>query len=117
MAFASRTRGVFGGGATPTNKDTIDFVTIASTGNATDFGNLLLQLLLRYGGVSNSTRGIFAGRKWSWWLNNIEYVTIASTGNAIDFGDFKILRWKILYAGVHSPTRGIICWWKLSICF
>ena len=33
-------RGVFAGGLSPTYRDTIDFVTIASTGNASDFGNL-----------------------------------------------------------------------------
>ena len=33
-------RGVFGGGISPTYRDTIDFVTISSTGNAADFGNL-----------------------------------------------------------------------------
>ena len=29
-----------GGGLSPTYRDTIDFVTITSAGNATDFGNL-----------------------------------------------------------------------------
>ena len=29
-----------GGRASPLNKDTIDFITIASTGDVTDFGNL-----------------------------------------------------------------------------
>ena len=38
---ADRTRGVFlGGRASPANKDTIDFITIASTGNSTTFGDL-----------------------------------------------------------------------------
>ena len=43
--------------------DTIDFVTVSSTGNATDFGNF--HSTARGGGgsgVSNQTRGIFR-----WW--------------------------------------------------
>ena len=51
---ASATRGIFGGGYFPSpaaTRDTLDYVTIASTGNATDFGNLtaaneVLELLL-----------------------------------------------------------------------
>ena len=40
------THGLFGGGATPSDEvDTIDFINIASTGNATDFGNLTLALI------------------------------------------------------------------------
>jgi hypothetical protein len=37
---SSSTRGVFGGGWTTQSVNTIDYVTIASTGNATDFGDL-----------------------------------------------------------------------------
>ena len=39
-ACASETRGVFGGGQTPTKIDTIQYVTIATTGNTLDFGDL-----------------------------------------------------------------------------
>ena len=39
-ACASATRGVFGGGQTPTKIATIQYVTIASTGDSTNFGNL-----------------------------------------------------------------------------
>ena len=38
-ACASSTRGVHGGGTTPTKINVIQYVTIASTGNATDFGD------------------------------------------------------------------------------
>ena len=39
-AYLSSTRGLYGGGSTPTKINNIEFVTIASTGNATDFGDL-----------------------------------------------------------------------------
>ena len=61
-------------------------MTIASTGNATDFGNLITA---RHGhmGLSDSTRGLIIGGRTPSRLNSIEYVTIAQTGNAVDFGD------------------------------
>ena len=40
--------------------NTIEFVTIASTGNATDFGNLSVANK-RTNGLSNATRGVFGG--------------------------------------------------------
>ena len=41
MASASNSnRGLFMGGATPSKVNTVDFITIASTGDATDFGDL-----------------------------------------------------------------------------
>ena len=38
-------RGLFGGGITPGESDTIEFINIATTGDATDFGNLTLAKL------------------------------------------------------------------------
>ena len=35
-------RGVFGGGAVPAPTNTIDYITIATTGNAIDFGDLTI---------------------------------------------------------------------------
>ena len=52
---ASSTRGVFYGGDT----NVIDYVTIASTGNATDFGDASITND-RLFGSSNSTTGVFA---------------------------------------------------------
>lgn len=39
-SIASETRGLFGGGQTPTKINVIEFVTISTAGNATDFGDL-----------------------------------------------------------------------------
>ena len=89
-----RGRGIFGGGYgsgspwTPAI-NTIDYVTIATLGNALDFGDLSVSRSA-YPGGSSATRGCFiAGRfsPTSSWYNVIDYVTIQSTGNAFDFGD------------------------------
>ena len=89
--LSNGTRGIFAGGQTypgPSTLNLITYITVASTGNGTDFGNLTLA---RYEltGASNDVRGIIAGGKNSSdaTVNRIDYITIASTGNAIDFGN------------------------------
>ena len=84
-ACSSSTRGVFGGGSTPTISNVIDYITIASTGSAIDFGDLTTT---RTGlaACSSSTRGVFGN------ANTIDYITIATTGNAINFGSFSTSR-------------------------
>ena len=103
-AFSSSTRGILGGGRTPTRVDTIDYVTIAQTGNAIDFGNL--HAVNAYNqGTSNETRGLFLGGNTPTYITRIDYVTIASTGDAADFGDLTDARHG--GPGVSSPTRAI----------
>lgn len=64
----------------------IDYFATASTGDASDFGDLD-QALGRNSTAENSTRGIFLGGYLTSRLDNIQYVTVASTGNATDFGN------------------------------
>ena len=64
----------------------MDYITIASTGDATDFGNLLAAAK-GVGGVSSNIRAVFAGGDTGSYQNVMQHVTIASTGNASDFGD------------------------------
>jgi hypothetical protein len=91
---------LFGGGTGSNN--VIEYITIASTGNSTDFGDLTVG---RYGlsGTSNATRGIFGGGDTGSLSNIIDYVTIASTGNATDFGDLTIARYAL---GACSNAHG-----------
>jgi hypothetical protein len=110
-SFSNSTRGVVGGGegAAPTYPMTniIDFVTIATTGNASDFGDLLAAAYAM-GGTASSTRGIFAGgNPGPSYINVIQFVTIASTGNATDFGDLDGARRRISNGVVSSGTRGV----------
>ena len=72
------------GGRDPSNTNIIDYITIATTGNATDFGDLLAANYY-YASTSNSTRAVWLGDQGL--TNTTEYVTIATTGNAVDWGD------------------------------
>ena len=88
-SLSSSTRGVVGGSSSPPGSAphlaNLDYITIASTGNALDFGDASVGFS---GGSATSglTRGLF-------FLGNtdytIEYITIASTGNTTDFGDLS----------------------------
>jgi len=104
---ASSTRGLFAGGLDPgpsTTYNIIDYITMASTGNANDFGDLVSTR--RMGSACQSTtRGVWSGGYTPSNTNVIEYVTIATTGNTSDFGDMS-------YnfrdgGGTSNSTRGI----------
>ena len=87
-SICDSTRGLFAGGYDPAGnvQNIIDFVTIATTGNATDFGDLFLARRSA-GGTSNSIHSIFAGGYLPGTNNTIDRVVIQTTGNAKDFGD------------------------------
>ena len=76
-----------GGYISGADTNSIDFITIASAGDATDFGDITAAR--RNGGnVSNSLRCLYAGGHTS--LNTIDFVIIATTGNASEFGDLLV---------------------------
>ena len=105
-----RGRGVFGGGYTNSPSgftNIIDYITIATTGNARDFGDLAAARQDTHG-LSSVTRGIFAGGTPG-VEDRIQYVTISSTGNAFDFGDLLRPEGNTVYHGTCADsTRGII---------
>ena len=103
---ASRTRGCVAGGYGSSNSNIIDFVTMASQGDAQDFGDLTSAGHGVSMCINDSTRGVFAGRVSSpTFENTIDYITIAQTGNAVDFGDISTaIRNPV---GGSSPTRGV----------
>ena len=105
--FASPTRGFCAGGATPSAINIIDYVTIQSTGNALDFGDLTFTGHCM--GTSNTTRGvIFTGGFPSVSSSDICYITMASTGNAQDFGDTaQTMASHSAGSGCASATRAV----------
>ena len=82
-------RGLWGGNISA-NQDVIEYITMASAGDAIDFGNLTVG---RDSGcsTSSSTRGLWAGgisrSPATAGSNVIDYVEIQTLGNALDFGD------------------------------
>ena len=101
---SSSTRGLNSGGFTSPGSsiNVIDFITIANTANATDFGDTIN--VRPSGGLSNQTRSVHAGTT-SPFSNVIDFVTIATTGDAQNFGD--LVEPQSLFAGASSSTRGV----------
>ena len=97
----SPTRGIFSGGnapSSPYNQNVIQYVTMASAGNATDFGDLTVNARDAAGGTASSnTRGLIliGNSSPNNNLNTVDFVTIASTGNAADFGDIFTGRYSV----------------------
>ena len=81
-ACSSATRGLTAGGFdTGANTNVIDYVTIASAGNATDFGDLSFTRA-KIRAASSSTKAVFLIQS-----KTSDIVTIATTGNGTGFID------------------------------
>ena len=99
-------RGLFTGGyasgaSSPKVTNTIDYVTISTAGNATDFGDLTAadQDIVPCG--SSRTRGVFRDGNSA----PMTYVTFASTGNSVSFGNSGLTANRA--NGLSNETRGI----------
>ena len=112
---SSSTRGVTMGGtnsvnAPPSNAGGVstglEYITIATTGNATSFGSSVYPTD-GLGGCASSTRGIFGGRTTAVYGRtiDIEYITIATTGNPTTFGNCTTSNGYC--SSASSSTRGI----------
>ena len=80
-----RGRGVIGSGQNiPSGAvNTMNLITIATTGNAIDFGDMTVGAAYR-GGLASSTRGVFVNSQGD---ATFDFVTISSQGGANDFGE------------------------------
>ena len=96
-------RGLTAGGD---SSNTIDYITISTTGNATDFGDIA-QVTYQQASFGSNTRSICSGGAGPATNPNdvIEYLTFASTGNSTDFGNLSQARRNP--AGTSNQTRGI----------
>ena len=100
-----RGRGVFMGAyniPSPYRTANMDMIEIATTGNATDFGDLSVRRAP--GSCSSSTRGVAAGGADPSVISTIDYVIISSSGGANDFGDLTLARRSL--ASMSNNTRG-----------
>ena len=85
-----------------TSNNIMDYVTIQTTGNAQDFGDLISGRSA-LSGAGNATRGVFAG---GWGdKEDMEYITIASAGNASEFGNMHTSAYR--YASMTNGTRAV----------
>ena len=99
------TRGLFGGGyISSSDKNSVDYVNVDSTGNAINFGDLTYSdAFICKGGAASRVRGLFQGGRTA--QNTINGLTFASTGSAFDFGN--LTQGREDPAGVSNSTRGV----------
>ena len=106
--MSSSTRGIWAGGYAPSLPDLdMEYITIASLGDALDFGDLFVGAY--YSGTACSpVRGVYAGgNNPSGSVATIQNLTIASLGNMTKFGDLTVSRFGC--AGGGNSVRGIFC--------
>lgn len=94
---------VCGGGSS----NVISKITIATAGNATDFGDLVTATTAA-AGLSSSVRGIVAGGFIGGQINVIQYITMSTAGNSVDYGDLNNSGYNRNPAGASNNTRGLI---------
>ena len=96
MGLSNATRGIaasgWSRGGPGLSQTTIDYVTIASAGNALDYGDMAAGS--NYGaGAASPTRGILLGGNnespLAGMKSRIEFITIPTLGNGQDFGDLS----------------------------
>ena len=98
-----RGRGIIGGGAGVT----MNYITIATTGNALDFGDLV-DIYAQISAAASSTRGVFSGGSGPTAPTGgtrISYTTISSKGGSSDFGDLRSK--KTCQAPMSDGVRGL----------
>ena len=103
-----RGRGIFASGHTPSVVKTIDVINIASTGDSTDWGDVITDGMAFAGGASNNNRGVFTGALTGTSpnrVNTIQALTMPTNGMIYDFGDLTYTVQQMTGAG--NETRGV----------
>ena len=101
VAVSNKTRGIIGGGGTPTVTTSLDYFTIATQGNSSDFGDLSAARSSSFSAQS-AVRAIVAGGSNG---NVMDFFTMTSLGNATDFGDLTVARGS--GGGGSNSTRAV----------
>ena len=110
-AVSDGSRGVWAGGQNTNNsyaRDVMDYITIASTGNATDFGDCTSRG--NKSGVVGGSRAVFGGGSYYSSYRNktssvIDYITITSLGNSTTFGSLPSSNYG--GNGCSNDSRGV----------
>jgi len=108
------TRGLIAGGNTPGDggaRKSMDFVTMASTGDSSDFGELIQERFDFNGSVGNGVRAIFAGgysqtSPAATFFKIIETVNVQTGGGATKFGEMSDNRGRT--TSTSNSTRGLV---------
>ena len=96
--MSNSVRGIFNGGyESPGLCPHMDMISIPTTGNSTEFGDMN-TIVFREGNASSPTRGlILGGMTGSPWpsRNEIQSMSFATVGGSVDFGDLTTNKYEM----------------------
>ena len=90
------------------------YITIASTGDAVDYGDLINSDNRYPNQFASPTRGVIKGGGFNPINSTVEFVTIASLGNSQVFGDLQGGTRTELGSGLSNSVRGLIAGGQLG---
>ena len=105
-ACSNGRRGIFGMGY-PSYSGNITYITIAHTGNALEFGQMIQTGYPTAGAINSPTRGVFSAIETPSSSQNLltEFITFDTLGNSQEFGDLSVAR--NACSACSSSTRGL----------
>ena len=105
--YSNGRRGIFSMGY-PSYSAKLAFITIASTGDATEFGSLLEPAYATSSGINSPTRAVFPAIETPSSPQNkrTEFVSFETLGNSQEFGELSVAR--NACSGGSSSTRGLV---------
>ena len=111
------TRGIVMGGLAPgepAGTNVMQYLSIATTGDTGDFGDLTRKKYASMGGISSRTRGILPGGYFynqpggpGTYIDDMDVITISILGNASDFGNLSQGN-RAEPGSASNETRGLI---------
>jgi hypothetical protein len=109
QVYFSGDRGIFATSITPApaSRNQIEYISIASTGNAVDFGDATNNLTYP-GAAGNQTRALFGPSERSapvGYSALVDYIQFSTKGNAANFGSLTVNRSQA--SGVSNSTRAL----------
>ena len=106
-ACSNGRRGIFSMGY-PSYSAKLTYITIATTGNALEFGSLSQPGYATVGAINSPTRGVFSAIETPSSSQNLmtEFITFDTLGNSQDFGELSVAR--NACSGGSSSTRGLV---------
>ena len=103
-ALSNDSRGVYTLSQTGVNVNSIEYITISSSAEGINFGDLV-SAKYALTGYSDGSRGVFSGGFISAVTNEMDYLSVGTLGDAVDFGNLQSARQYVF--GTSNGSRGL----------
>ena len=103
-ALSNDSRGVYTLSQTGVNVNSIEYITISSSADGTNFGDLV-SVKYALTGFSDGSRGVFSGGYISAATYEMDYLYVGTLGDTVDFGNLTSARQYVF--GASNGSRGL----------